>query len=78
MDKDKIRSIVENSLKQGGGYPTPLSLPKALRIKSRIEKCKDIGEIIDVLKFNEVFLKRVFKLDQNVFQNCISELIMLK
>lgn len=67
MNKDKVKSIIESTLKNGNKSPGLFDLPKILGVKSKLESCNNISEVISVLEGRRSFLSKSFGLSDKLF-----------
>ena len=67
MNKDEVRRIIEATLKSGNKTPGLFDLPKILGVKSKLESCTSISEVIGVLEENRNLLSKSFGLSDVVF-----------
>ncbi len=74
MDKIEIRSIIETTLTSGKKTPGLFDLPKILGIKSKLESCSSISEVILILESNRALLSKSFGLEDSVFEDALKKL----
>lgn len=74
MNQDKVRNIIETTLKAGEKTPGLLDLPKIMGIKSKLESCASIGEVVGILQLNKELLCKAFGLNDVKFDDGIANL----
>lgn len=74
MDKIEARSIIETTLRSGTKTPGLFDLPKIPGIKSQLESCTSISEVILILERNRSFLSKSFGLEDSVFDDVLKKL----
>jgi hypothetical protein len=74
MDKIEVRSIIETTLTSGTKTPGLFDLPKILGIKSKLESCTSISEVILILERNRTLLSKSFGLEDSVFDDVLKKL----
>lgn len=53
MNKDKVRSIIKSTLISGDKAPGLFELPKIMELKSKLESCFSINEVVGILEDND-------------------------
>jgi hypothetical protein len=74
MNKSKVRSIIETTLTSGTKTPGLFDLPKILSLKSKLESCTSISEVIGILEGSRSFLSKSFGLSDAVFDAGVEKL----
>ena len=74
MNKDQVRSIIEATLKSGSKTPGLFDVPKVLGIKSKLESCATISEVVGILQSNRELLCKTFRLHDVKFDDGIAKL----
>ncbi len=77
MNKDEVRSIIEATLTGGNKTPGLFDLPKILGVKSKLESCASIGEVIGVLENNRSLISKSFGLSDALFNEGVGKLKVL-
>jgi hypothetical protein len=77
MNKDQVRSIIEAILKSGNKTPGIFDVPKFLGIKSKLESCSSIAEVVELLQTNRELVCEAFGLNDVKFDDGISRLTAL-
>ena len=74
MNKDEVRSIIEATLKSGSNNPGIFDLPKILGIRSKLESCSTIPDVIGVLEAHRELVCKSFGLSGGIFEEGIDKL----
>lgn len=69
MNKIEVHTIIESTLKNGNKTPGLFDLPKIMGIKSKLESCASIGEVIGILEDNRSLISKSFGVGDELF-NC--------
>jgi hypothetical protein len=74
MNKAEVRNIIESTLASGSKRPGLFELPKILGIKSRLESCGSVDEVIGILEDNRSVIGRSFGISDEVFNSGMEKL----
>lgn len=74
MNKDEVRSIIEATLKSGNKTPSLFDLPKVIGVKSKLESCSTIPDVIGVLEAHRELVCKSFGLSGGIFEEGIDKL----
>ncbi len=74
MNKVAVRSIIETTLKSGDKTPGLFDLPKVLGVKSKLESCASIGEVLGVLEGNRSLISKAFGVNESLFDECVRKI----
>ncbi len=74
MNKTEIRSIIETTLKSGNKTPGLFDLPKILSVKSKLESCDSIPDVIGVLGEHRSLISKSFGISEAIFDDGIYKL----
>lgn len=74
MNQDQVRSIIEATLKAGEKMPGLFDLPKIMGIKSKLESCSSIYDVIGLLEENRGLLTKSFGLSDSVFDDALAKI----
>jgi hypothetical protein len=74
MNKDQVRNIIEATLKSGNKTPGLFDLPKILGIKSKLESCSTISDVVGILQSNRELVCKAFGLNDEKFNDAINKL----
>jgi hypothetical protein len=74
MNKAEVRDIIESTLARGSKRPGLFELPKILGIRSRLESCGSVDEVIGVLEDNRSVISRSFGISDEVFDSGVEKL----
>jgi hypothetical protein len=74
MNKTEIRSIIETTLTSGSKTPGLFDLPKVLSVKSKLESCDSIAEVVGVLNENRSLISKSFGISEAIFDDGIDKL----
>ncbi|BCM24625.1 hypothetical protein [Methyloradius palustris] len=72
MNKPAVRNIIESTLKSGDKTPGLFDIPKILKLKSSLESCASVEEVIALLEGNRNLITKAFGLDDKVIANGIA------
>ena len=78
MNKAAVRSIIESTLKSGNKTPGLFDLPKIIGVKSRLESCASISEVIGVLEENRSLISKSFGLSDTEINEGVAKLKALE
>ena len=78
MNKAEVRKIIESTLMSGNKPPGLFDLPKILRVRSRLESCASINEVVEILEDNRSLISRSFGLIDSVFDESVEKLKALE
>jgi len=78
MNKTEVRNIIEATLKSGNKTPGLFDLPKILGIKSKLESCTSINDVVVMLEDNRSLISKSFGLSDVVFNESIKTINTLK
>jgi hypothetical protein len=78
MDEIKVRNIIEATLKSGNKTPSLFDLPKILGVKSKLEGCDSISDVLAVLDSNRSFIAKSFGLHDSVLDESVTKLKALE
>ncbi len=74
MIKTEVRNIIESTLTSGSKTPGLFDLPKILGIKSKMESCASVGEVIGILEDNRSLITKSFGISDEVFNSSVEKL----
>jgi len=74
MNKEKVRSIIETTLTAGSKKPGLFDLHKILSLKSKLESCSSITEVIGILETNRSLISKSFGLSEAIFNDGLVKL----
>ncbi len=74
MLKTEVRNIIESTLTSGSKTPGLFDLPKSLGIKSKMESCASVGEVIGILEDNRSLITKAFGISDEVFNSSMEKL----
>lgn len=78
MKKAEVINIIEAALKSGDKTPGLFDLPKIMGIKSKIESCATIGDVLELISEHRSFITKAFGLREEVMQQAIEKLKALQ
>lgn len=78
MNHTEVRNIIETTLKSGSKTPGLFDLPKILGIKSKLESCTSIGDVVSMLEDNRSLISKSFGLSDAAFNESVEKLNALK
>lgn len=74
MNKTEVRNIIETTLMSGNKTPGLFDLPKILGVKSKLESCSSINEVVGVLEDNRTLIFKSFGLSDSAFNESVEKL----
>lgn len=77
MNKEQIKSIIEATLKAGAKTPGMFDLPKIISIKSKLETCSSVADVVGLLEENRGLLCGSFGISDAVFDGSLEKLKLL-
>ncbi len=78
MNHAEVRNIIEATLKNGSKTPGLFDLPKILGIKSKLESCKSISDVVVMLEDNRSLISKSFGITDVAFNESVNKLNALK
>lgn len=78
MNKDEVLNIIEATLKGGDKTPGLFDLPKIMGIKSKIQSCSSINDVIGVIEEHRNLISKAFGLSDDVIENAVQKLKALE
>ena len=74
MNKTEVRNIIESTLTSGSKTPGLFDLPKILGVKSKMESCASVDEVIGVLEDNRSLITKSFGISNELFNSGVEKL----
>ncbi len=74
MLKTEVRNIIESTLTSGSKTPGLFDLPKILGIKSKMESCTSVKEVIGILEENRSLITKAFGISEELFNSGVEKL----
>ena len=74
MNRDKVRNIIETTLKAGSRSPGLFDISKALAIKTALEKSNSIPQVVEVINTNNSTISRIFGVPMSAIERCITDI----
>jgi hypothetical protein len=74
MEKQKVRDIIEKTVKSGSKFPSLFDLPKLMGVKSKLESCSSINDVIELLEENRGLVCTVFSLGNDAFDQSVAKI----
>lgn len=74
MLKTEVRNIIESTLTSGSKTPGLFDLPKILGIKSKMESCTSVDEVIGILEDNRGLITKSFGISNESFNSSVEKL----
>lgn len=78
MRKDKIKAIIETTLTSGSKMPSLLDLPKVMSVKSKLEGCQSIPEVLSVLEDHRSLITKSFGIHDQVLNESMTKIRALE
>jgi hypothetical protein len=74
MNKAEVRNILETTLKSGTRTPGFLDLARVLAVRSRLESCASVVQVIGILEENRGLITRSFGVSDESFSSSVEKL----
>lgn len=74
MNKDAVKQILERTLRAGGMMPSIFQMPKAMMLKSELEACTEVKQVVHILQGETAFLSKAFGVSKEEVQLAIVEI----
>ncbi len=78
MNKDEVRNIIEATLKGGDNTPGLFDLPRLIVIRSEIQSCTSINDVLEIIEEHRSLLSRAFGLSDDVIEETVEKLKALE
>jgi len=74
MNKDAVKLIIETTLKSGSKSPGMFDLPKILGLKSKLEACTAIPEVVAALEDSRSLITMSFGVSDAAYNEAIEKI----
>lgn len=74
MNKSEVKAIIETTLTSGTKTPGLFELPKMLGIKSKLESCESVADVLGILEEHRPLLCKAFGLSDELFNSGVEKL----
>lgn len=78
MSKEAIIGIIENALKSGDRTPGIFDLPKIMSIKSEIQSCTSVNDVLGLIEEHRDLISRVFGLTEDAIEETVHKIKALE
>lgn len=78
MNKDEVLNIIEAALKGGDKTPGLFDLPKLMGIKSKIQSCTSVNDVLGIIEEHRSLLSKAFGLSDDVIEETVEKLKALE
>jgi hypothetical protein len=78
MKKDQVRNIIEATLQQGSKTPSLFDLPKILSVKTKLENCASVAEVLAVFEEHKTFIAKSFGLSDAALDTSVNKIQALQ
>jgi hypothetical protein len=78
MDKKEILNIIETTLKSGNKIPGLFDLPKIMNIKSEIQACSTINDVLAIVEEHRPLISKAFGLSEDKIEQTIQKIKALE
>jgi hypothetical protein len=78
MNKDGVLNIIEATLKGGDKTPGLLDLPKIMGIKSKIQSCSSINDVLVIIDGHRILISKAFGLSNDAIEKAKEKLKALE
>jgi len=74
MNNDKVKNIIESTLKSGNKSPGLFDIPKVLSVKSKLESCTAVAEVIAILDDSRSLVTKSFGVTDAEYNEAIEKI----
>ncbi|HEY6095355.1 MAG TPA: hypothetical protein VIU93_10435 [Gallionellaceae bacterium] len=74
MNKDEVSSIIEAALRSGSRTPGLFDLPKILHLKSRLQSCNSISDVLGIIQEHRNLIAKAFGLSDEQINETLGKL----
>jgi hypothetical protein len=78
MNRDEVRNIIEATLRGGDKTPGLFDLPRVIVIKSEIQSCTSINDVLGIIEKHRSLLSKAFGLSDDVIEETVKKLRALE
>jgi hypothetical protein len=78
MDKKAILSIIETTLAAGSKVPGLFDLPKIMNIKSEIQACSTINDVLAIVEEHRPLISKAFGLSEDKIEQAVQKIKALE
>jgi len=78
MNKSEVLNIIEAALMGGDKTPGLFDLPKIMGIKSELQSCASINDVLDIIEKHKNMISRAFGLSDEVIAETVLKLKALE
>ncbi|MBI3478760.1 MAG: hypothetical protein HY016_00135 [Nitrosomonadales bacterium] len=78
MNRDEVRNIIEATLRGGDKTPGLFDLPRIMGIRSEIQSCTSINDVIGIIEKHRSLLSKAFGLRDEVIEQTMKKLSALE
>ena len=78
MDKKEILNIIETTLKSGDKIPGLFDLPKLVNLKSQLQACSSIDDILAIVEEHRPLISKAFGLSDDTIELTIQKIRALE
>jgi hypothetical protein len=78
MDTKEIVNIIESTLQSGSKIPGLFDLPKILSVKSEIQACTSIKDVLAIIEEHRPFISKAFGLSEDNIEQAIQKIQALE
>jgi len=78
MNETEVRSIIVATLKSGNKNPGLFDIPKLFGVKSKLESCNSISEVVEILEDSRSLISKSFGLSDSAFEESVGKIKVLE
>lgn len=78
MNKEEIISIIENTLTSGDKTPGLFDLPKIIAIKSELQSCHSVDDILAIIEEHRDLISKAFGLSEDAIDSAVQKIKALE
>jgi hypothetical protein len=78
MDRKEILNIIETTLQSGSKIPGIFDLPKIMSVKSEIQACTSIKDVLAIIEEHRPFIAKAFGLSEDNIEQTIQKIKALE
>jgi hypothetical protein len=78
MDKEAVIRIIESALKSGNKTPGLFDLPKIMGIRSELQSCNSINDVLCIIDNHKTLITKAFGLKEEVIAGAVAKIKALE
>jgi hypothetical protein len=78
MDKSAVLNIIEDMLKKATKVPGLFDLPKIMSMKSEVQACHSVKDVLAIVESHRDVLAKVFGLTEDKIEQAVAKIKLLE